>query len=245
MNVLTRFLLLCVLGLSSTALAHCVLKEEPINITEYQPEVDSIPVRYLALGDSYTIGEDVPESDRFPNQLASHLDSLGFQVDSLLIIAKTGWTTAQLLQALEDQNPDSAWSYITLLIGVNNQYRGLSTEQYGIEFERLLDRAIASCENGRKGIAVLSIPDYGVTPFGKKRPNANEISDQIDSFNAIKRDICKIKGVDFFDITTISRQAESDLTLLASDQLHPSGRMYNLWVSEFAAQCAAVHTSIK
>lgn len=245
MNVLTRYLLLCVLGLSSTALAHCVLKEESIKITKHQTEVDSIPVRFLALGDSYTIGESVSEADRFPNQLAVYLDSAGFQVDSLLIIAKTGWTTAQLLQALNEQNPDSAWSYITLLIGVNNQYKGLPTEQYALEFEQLLDRAIASCQNGRQGIAVLSIPDYGVTPFGKRRPNAFEISDQIDNFNTIKKDICRVKGVEFHDITNISRQAESDLSLLASDQLHPSGKMYNLWVSEFAAQCAAVHTIIK
>lgn len=185
---------------------------------------------YLALGDSYTIGESVNNSDRFPVQLYSTLNSSGYNVSDPEIIAKTGWTTDELLSEINKKEPIGNYSLITLLIGVNNQYRGGDTEVYRKEFKVLLNKAISYTEEP-KNVVVLSIPDWGVTPFAARmRRDANKIKNEIDLFNSINKSESSKLGVSYIDITDISRNAENDLSLLAEDGLHPSGKMYNLWV---------------
>lgn len=187
------------------------------------------PITYLALGDSYTIGESVDESMRWPNQLSKKLNQNGFPMQSPLIIARTGWTTDELLTAIESSNLNSTYDYVSLLVGVNNQYRGRSIENFREEFITLLEKSIALSKQEKTGIFVLSIPDWGVTPFAASK-NKEQIALEIDAFNAIIRQECAIRSVNFFDITPISRQAEQNPLLLANDGLHPSGLMYTQWV---------------
>jgi len=182
------------------------------------------PPRYLALGDSYTIGESVAESDRFPVQLAR---SLGLHEPQ--IIAKTGWTTDELNAAIDKANPQGTYGLVTLLIGVNNQYRGRDAEQYRREFVGLLDRAIAFAGGNPSHVVVVSIPDWGVTPFAANRDRA-KIANEIDHFNAINREETLRAKARYVDITPVSRRAANDASLVAGDGLHPSGAMYAEWV---------------
>ncbi len=184
---------------------------------------------YLALGDSYTIGESVSEDERWPIQLSKALTVEGFQIGIPRILAKTGWTTAELNEGINRDLPNSNYDLVSLLIGVNNQFRGLSIEAFQTEFEALLERAIDFAGNDKSKVFVVSIPDYGVTPFAQSR-NPKKIGREIDSFNAVQKTICDAKGIPFFNITPISRQAIDDRTLVASDGLHPSGKMYAEWV---------------
>lgn len=180
--------------------------------------------RYLALGDSYTIGESVPESDRFPVQLSRAL-----HLGDPEIIAKTGWTTDELNAAIDAANPHGPYDLVTLLIGVNNQYRGRDAGQYRTEFTALLHRAIAFAGGKPAHVVVVSIPDWGVTPFAEGRDRA-KIAREIDQFNAINREETLRAGARYADITPISREAATDKTLVAGDGLHPSGAMYGRWV---------------
>jgi lysophospholipase L1-like esterase len=190
-------------------------------------------VRYLALGDSYTIGESVPESQRFPVQLADKLRQDSFTVQEVKIIARTGWTTNELSSAiLQADLPDTLYNFVSLLIGVNNQYRGRSLENYQEEFTALLFRAIELAGDQPERVIVLSIPDYGVTPFVSSEEQARRIAAEIDAFNDAAAHICLAQQVRFLNITPISRLAADDDTLIASDGLHPSGKMYGLWVNE-------------
>ena len=182
--------------------------------------------RYLALGDSYTIGESVPAPERFPMQLAR---SLG--IPEPLIIAKTGWTTDELNAAIDAADPQGPFDLVTLLIGVNNQYRGRSAEEYRAQFAALLDRAIGFAGGDATKVIVVSIPDWGVTPFAEGRDRA-KIAREIDQFNAINREEAARVGAKWVDITPISRG--SDAALVASDGLHPSGRQYAEWVTAIA-----------
>lgn len=192
------------------------------------PAKDSL--RYLALGDSYTIGTSVEVAERFPMQLAKALQKKGIKIQKPKIIARVGWSTDQLSAALDRENLEgSTWDLVTLLIGVNNQYRGGSLEQYQPEFEALLKRALALAGNDQSKVIVVSIPDYGVTPFGQRYP-AGRISREIDEFNAANKQISEKYGVGYCDITPISREALKDKSLVAKDQLHPSGKMYGKWV---------------
>lgn len=177
--------------------------------------------RYLALGDSYTIGESVAASERFPVQLAKQL-GLGEPE----IIAKTGWTTDELNAAIDAAKPHSPYELVTLLIGVNNQYRGRDTEQYRREFAALLQRAIGFAGGHAKHVVVVSIPDWGITPFAEGRDRA-KIAREIDQFNAINREETQRAGAHYADITPVSRR---ETTLIAPDGLHPSGAMYTKWV---------------
>lgn len=187
-------------------------------------------MRYLALGDSYTIGEDVAEDERFPAQLVGRLRADGWPtLESPEIVATTGWTTAELQGALAAAPPRGRFDLVTLLIGVNNQYRGLPLEQYRREFEALLDAAIVYAGERREGVIVVSIPDWGVTPFAQGRDRAR-IASEIDSYNRANRDAAVRERVNYVDITPISRRAADDPGLIASDGLHPSGAMYRLWV---------------
>jgi lysophospholipase L1-like esterase len=185
---------------------------------------------YLALGDSYTIGESVSEAARFPNQLADSLAATGINIAKPRIIARTGWTTDELRNAINasDLTAGSTFDLVTLLIGVNNQYRGRSVDTYKPEFSDMLNRAIGFA-GGKKGkVVVVSIPDYAFTPFGKG--NAT-ISKGIDDYNAANEAICRQMGVAYVNITPISREGLNDPSLVATDGLHPSGKQYSQWVS--------------
>ena len=190
---------------------------------------DAVPLRYLALGDSYTIGEGVAPAERWPAQLVTRLACAGLIVAEPVIIAKTGWTTDQLLAALARDTPEGPFDLVTLLIGVNNQYLGLSIEGYRAEFRSLLAQAIALANGETSRVIVLSIPDWSVTPFANGHDRA-QVADQVDRFNAVNRTETTASGCQYVDITGISRQARHDSELLTSDLLHPSPRMYRLWV---------------
>ena len=194
-------------------------------------EVDKIkPFTYLALGDSYTIGESVLETNRWPNQLVKKLNDTGLMVDDAKILAKTGWTTDELSQAINDSTLSKTYDLVSLLIGVNNQYRGRSVENFREEFKNLLETAIYFSGDNNAKVFVLSIPDWGVTPFAEDR-NSTKIATEIDQFNAVIKQECKSKSILFIDITDISRLVEERSGLIAEDGLHPSGKMYGLWVN--------------
>lgn len=189
------------------------------------------PVRFLALGDSYTIGQSVPEEDRWPVQLADELTRWGFTVDELDIIAITGWTTDNLLDAIS--TTPSSYNLVSLLIGVNNQFQQRDIAVYRTEFRQLLEKAIVLCNNRKEGVFVLSIPDYGYTPFGES--NQQQISREIDEYNKINKEITDEMGIAYFNITPISREAVNRPEYLAADLLHPSGAMYAAWVKLIVA----------
>lgn len=185
-------------------------------------------MRFLALGDSYTIGEGVPEDDRWPVQLAAMLRERGLDFGEPQIIARTGWTTDELDDAIDRAAPRGPYDLVSLLIGVNNQYRGRSSEEYRAEFVGLLQRAIGFAGGDARRVIVLSIPDWGATPFAQGRDRA-QIAAEIDAFNAINRQETERLGARYVDITPQTRAAGSDRTLLAPDLLHYSGRTYAEW----------------
>lgn len=187
------------------------------------------PLRFLALGDSYTIGEGVAESERWPVQLVDALRALGYPFEPPEIIARTGWTTVELASAIHAAVLNPPYELVSLLIGVNNQYRGCSREEYRAEFGDLLSRAIAFAGGAPGRVVVVSIPDWGVTPHGE-RFDRGAISDDIDAFNAINRQEAERLGVYYIDVTPASREAANEPDLIASDGLHPSGKMYAGWV---------------
>jgi lysophospholipase L1-like esterase len=186
-------------------------------------------IRFLALGDSYTIGEKVEEEGRWPVILADYLIESDYAVEPPQIIATTGWTTAELMEGIKNAAPEGKYDLVSLLIGVNNQYRGYSKETYSDEFEELLQLAISFAGGIKDNVFVLSIPDYGVTPFAIEK-DPDRISKEINDFNLINKNISEKNGVSYFDITPISKNAKHDNSLLAEDGLHPSGKMYKLWV---------------
>ncbi len=190
---------------------------------------NNLSLSYLALGDSYTIGESVEEEERFPVQLSRELNTRGYRANPPVIIARTGWTTGNLLKAIGNEKPGTSYDLVSLLIGVNNQYRGENIELYREQFTQLLDSAIRYAGGLSDHVFVLSIPDYGVTPFAASR-DPEKIRQEIDLYNTINREISLKKLVNYVDITGISREAANDLSLLAPDQLHPSGTMYARWV---------------
>lgn len=195
---------------------------------------------YLALGDSYTIGEAVLEKESFPFQLAAQLRVAGLNVSTPKIVAKTGWTTSELQTAIKAENLTTNYDVVTLLIGVNNQYRGESQTEYKKEFVALLNTAIAFAKGNKKHVFVVSIPDWGVTPFGKASgKSAQTIAKEIDDFNAINKDETLAMGVSYTEITLASRNAATDATLVATDGLHPSGKMYADWAQKVAVTAIA------
>ena len=185
---------------------------------------------YLALGDSYTIGESVAESGRWPVQLAHALRAEGIALADPRIIAATGWTTDELEWGIDSVQALATFDFVSLLIGVNNQYRNRSAVAYGGEFHTLLLRAIRHARGRADRVLVLSIPDWGVTPFARNdKRDAGTIGGEIDAFNAVAQKICAKEGVAFVDITPISRERGADAEMLAADGLHPSAAMYTLW----------------
>ncbi len=188
-------------------------------------------ISYLALGDSYTIGESLDKDKSWSIQLTDSLRERGFSVDSPDIIAQTGWTTGQLKEAISKADPAETYDLVSLLIGVNNQYQNKNFEQFETEFEDLLKLAISFSGNDSSKVFVVSIPDYGVTPFGQDR-NPEKIANALKRYNNTARNISRKYDVSFINITPISKKATTDLTLIANDGLHPSEKMYRQWVAE-------------
>lgn len=184
---------------------------------------------YLALGDSYTIGQSVPVSDRWPNQLATELTNDTIAITEVKIIAQTGWTTGNLLQAIENENPENH-DLVSLLIGVNNQFQNQDFEIFENQLEELIEKAIELAGGNKDRVFIVSIPDYGVTPFGAN--NAASIGAELDIYNEHLRLRSEFYDLPFINITEISRMLENDDQALASDGLHPSGYQYALWVTE-------------
>jgi len=194
------------------------ISQEPSSMTS---------IRYLALGDSYTIGESVDEADRWSNQLARMLGNHGYTTD-VTIIARTGWTTDELWQGIQAREITPPYDLVSLLIGVNNQYRGRDAGEYREQFVFLLNKSIEYAGDDAKRVFVLSIPDWGVTPFAAGR-DAAQIAKDIDLFNSINREETEKAGAHYVDITPVSREAMNDPKLTADDGLHPSGEMYDMW----------------
>jgi len=188
-------------------------------------------IKYLALGDSYTIGEGLEVKNRWPNQLTNRLEkSFNYSVN-LKIIAKTGYTTRELLDEIDKKSLTNNYDYVSILIGVNNQYRGLEIKNFEEELNILLDKSINFANGRRDKVFVLSIPDWGVTPFGKNRDRAM-ISKEIDNYNSVVYKVSANKGLKYYDITDISRKVQEVDDLLAPDGLHPSAKMYSMWVDK-------------
>ena len=186
---------------------------------------------YLALGDSYTVGECVPAAECFPALAAAQLRAAGVAIDEPRIIAVTGWTTDELQAGIQQAGiQGNQYDFVSLLIGVNNQYRGRSVEEYKTQFTGLLEQAIGFCKKGAAQVVVLSIPDWGVTPFAADR-DAAQIAREIDLYNSCNKAIAAQYHVRYVDITPFTREAKSDPSLLASDGLHPSGKDYSRWAA--------------
>lgn len=194
-----------------------------------KPMMVADSIRYLALGDSYTIGESVPSDKNYPNLLVTVLRSAELKIEDAQIIAKTGWTTDELNTAIQQANPDTTFNLVSLLIGVNNQFRGRTGEAYAPEFEDLLQQAIRFANGDSSKVFVVSIPDYAYTPYGQSH-EPEMISKGIDEFNAINRSITEKYNIAYFDITPISRKGIQEHNLVAADKLHPSGAQYQRWV---------------
>jgi lysophospholipase L1-like esterase len=191
--------------------------------------VDDSAWSYLALGDSYTIGQSVGVADRYPVQAVQLLRASGHQgTKDPDIIATTGWTTGDLLNALENTHPAPVYNIVTLLIGVNNQFQGRSQSEYKEQFTALLQQSIVLAGDKPSHVIVLSIPDYSVTPFARGS-NTNFIASQIDSFNRINQAVSMNYKVNYVDVTAESRKAAYDPSLLADDGLHFSGKEYGIW----------------
>jgi lysophospholipase L1-like esterase len=191
-------------------------------------------LRFLALGDSYTIGESVDAADRWPAQLVAALRARAVPVADPLIIAKTGWTTDELSAGIDAAAPAGPFDLVSLLIGVNNQYRHRGAVEYRIQFHELLARAIGLAAGRPSRVLVLSIPDWGVTPFAAGR-DAARIAAEIDQFNSINRAEALAVGAQYVDVTPVSRKAPDDRTMVAADGLHPSAKMYGEWTLLAAA----------
>jgi lysophospholipase L1-like esterase len=195
---------------------------------------------YLALGDSYTIGEGIAVADSWPYQLVKKLNAKGISIQQPKIIARTGWRTDNLLAAIEAENSAEKYDLVSLLIGVNNQFQGKSLEQYKKDLRTLLNTAVNLSAMGKSRVFVLSIPDYGSTPFGNLERES--IGKEIDEWNQVCKEICAEFEIPFFDITEISKRAARESDLTTKDKLHPSAKMYSLWVDEIIQPVQAILT---
>lgn len=198
-------------------------------VKEPQPD-NRITLNYLALGDSYTIGESVSITESYPFQLAKAISNEEITLSAPKIIAKTGWRTDDLINAINKEDPEPNYDLVSLLIGVNNQYQSKPIIQYRKEFQELLERAIVLANGNNSRVFVLSIPNYGYTPFGKEKQE--KISKEISEYNATNKEIAEAYGVAWFNITLISEKGLSEPNLVANDGLHPSAEMYAAWVEE-------------
>ncbi|MGY3266822.1 SGNH/GDSL hydrolase family protein [Lysobacter sp. HA35] len=188
-------------------------------------------MRYLALGDSYTCGEGVDANERWPVQLANALRDGGIDLDEPRVIATTGWTTDELAAGIAAAQPLGAFDFVTLGIGVNDQYRNRSASDYRIELGGLLDTATALAGGRVDRLMMLSIPDWGATRFARNEGrDSATVAREIDEFNDVARTMCESRGIAFVDITPIGRDGADSDAMLVADGLHPSGAMYARWV---------------
>jgi lysophospholipase L1-like esterase len=195
--------------------------------TSLSGENEMSALRYLALGDSYTIGESVAKNERWPNQLAQQLNAERINMD-VTIIARTGWTVDELWQGIQTNPPQGTYDLVSLLIGVNDQYRGYPSDGYREDFKFMLAKAIEYAGGDADKVIVLSIPDWGMTPFAAGR-NTQNIAREIDQFNSINWEEAEKAGAHYVDITPISRAVTAGSDFIAPDGLHPSGKMYSEW----------------
>lgn len=219
-------------GLLSLAFLSCSGTDDssPI-VPPANPATEIVSYRYLALGDSYTIGQSVCETCRFPEQLKTRLQAeIPNSAISIDIIATTGWTTTNLISAINSQNPGSNYDLVTLLIGVNNQFQHKPFSVYEQEFPQLVDKAVAFAQGEKSKVIVVSIPDYAFTPFGQNTSNAAQVSSEIDQYNAFAQDYCIENNIAFINITDITRLGIQNPALVATDGLHPSQPAYSQFV---------------
>jgi len=196
----------------------------------------------LCLGDSYTIGQSVSETARFPELTLALLATKEINFSNPDIIARSSWTTDELTKAVESKKLNNSYDAVTLLIGVNDQYRGIDTTIYAQNFESLLLKAVKLASLNNKHVFVMSIPDYSVTPFAlNARQTPGQIAADIEMFNQINKRIANQHQVNYIDVTPISKLATNDTELLAQDKLHPSGKMYALWAEELAVVMLKVY----
>jgi len=227
-------------------IAFCCSCSKPAGRTyTYSPSADSLLTSqtdslrtFLALGDSYTIGQSVTEGERFPAQTVAILKQQGIRIADPVYIAQTGWTTSSLQQAIISQNP-STFDLVSLLIGVNDQYQRMDTAGYAVRFTQLLEKAIQLAKGKKPNVFVLSIPDYSVTPF-VGTADKQRVSMEIDWFNGINKRITLANGITYTDITPSTRLAANDLSLVAVDNLHPSGSEYKKWSEMLAPKIKSV-----
>ena len=213
-----------VLLLLSTACSHRAIQ----SAITLDSTVRSHKMTFLSLGDSYTIGESVDEADRWPVQLAGLLRDDKLDVGNPDIIAKTGWTTAELQTAIAERNNTNKYDLVSLMVGVNNQYRGQSVETYRTEFRALLQTAVRFAGGKPGRVFVVSTPDWGQSPFAKGKDQA-KIASEIDAFNAVAQAECQKSGVAYVDITPLTRKAAGDAAQFAEDGLHYSGKQMKRW----------------
>jgi len=212
--------------------------DNPASQSEEISAVNTVTINrsYLALGDSYTIGESVSQQQSFPYQLVNKLNLKGKNFSAPTIIARTGWTTADLQQGITSAKLTKKYDFVTLCIGVNNQFQNLSKTTYRTQFRNLLATAIKFADGQKKHVSVISIPDWGLTPYGKKSGRDQQrISKDINAFNAINKEETLAQGASYTNITPASRKVATDNSLVASDGLHPSGKMYASWVDAIIA----------
>jgi len=208
-----------------------------VSIREGAAPVDSI--RFLALGDSYTIGEGVDPAVAWPSWLARWLRNTGRIVSEPVVVARTGWTTEELIEGIEEAAPEGPFDLVSVLVGVNDQYRGGTPEEFEVGFRAILERAIEFSGRGVERVFVLSIPDWGATPFAEGR-DRGAIAESIDAFNARAQSIAEESGARWIDVTELSRRVADDPTLATSDRLHLDGRMYEMWVTRLAPTVEAM-----
>jgi len=194
----------------------------------------SVPLRILALGDSYTIGEGVAPEERWPSRLVDGLRRRGLSVAEPVVVARTGWTTDELSAGLDVAAPEPPFDLVTLMVGVNNQYRGREVDEYADQLAGLAGRAVAFAAGRADRVVVVSIPDWGVTPFARDR-EPSRIAAEVDRFNLAAEDVAARLGCRWVEVTTLSRAAGSAPAMLVDDGLHPSGRQYAAWAEAVEA----------
>lgn len=226
-----KYLLIILIVCTVTTLTGCSLRKKQTEQKNISPS--SAVKNFLALGDSYTIGQGVDPEARWPNQLVAKLRSDGLAVSDPKIIAQTGWTTTDLESAIEKENSSGPYDLVTLLIGVNDQYQGASTEEYTANFKNLLQKSIELAGKAPRKVLVISIPDWGVSPFAAYEDQA-AIARSIDNFNAINKVEVQTQGVHYVDITSLSRLSGNDLNNFAADGLHPSAKQHAAWAEAIA-----------
>ena len=241
--------LLITLSIASCSVENSIIDTKPNANNSNQTIVTAIPavktreqtINYLALGDSYTFGESVCEKCTFPFQLKTALQNTNLKNNfSSKVIAQTGWTTTNLLDAINNQNLNPTYDLVTLLIGVNNQFQRQSFSLYQVEFPALVSKSIALAKGDKSNLIVVSIPDYAYTPSSQALGNMVSISSEIDNYNRFARNYCQDNGILFIDITEITRGGIIDKDLVAIDGLHPSEKAYRLFVERIAPIAANV-----